>query len=203
LKWDFANNKKTNIVDSYGIKLLPGLKFVDIGEAKKDDGNLDCEILGPSGGSAIYRLSALKKVSGQNEKVEYFDELMFMYKEDCDLAYRLFLAGFKSKCVLTSVIYHDRSGGGIGESNLDVVLNRKNKSRQIKKWSFLNQQIIFAKYWKIQNFRNKLAIIWYEIKMLFFVLLFERYLLREFYQLYKIRQDVYKKRRAVVFNHEK
>lgn len=189
LKWDFENKKKTDIVDSYGIKLLPGLRFIDCNEGRREGSDLKCDIIGPSGAGAFYRLSALEKIK---QGSQYFDELMFMYKEDCDLAYRLFLAGFKSKCAYNSIIYHDRSNGGMGEGNIDIVLNRKNKSRQIKKWSFLNQQIIFLKYWKIQNFSNKLVIIWYEIKILIFVLLFERYLLKEFYQLYKIRQDVYK-----------
>jgi len=202
MKWDFKENKKTNIIDSCGIQLKSGLRFVDVGQGEADEGQFnDVKILGTSGAAGMYRISALKKI-GFNKKppsgygshsvalTEYFDELMFMYKEDCDLAYRLFLAGFKSKCVAGAIVYHDRTAHAKGESNLKIALNRKSKSRQVKKWSFLGQQIIFIKYWHLQNFWNKLAIVWHEIKMIIFILLFEQYLLGEFWQLWKIRKKI-------------
>jgi len=187
LKWNFNNQEKTNIIDSCGIKLLPGLRFVDCGEGEKDGVNCGGEIIGPSGACAIYRLSALYKVK---QNGQYFDELMFMYKEDCDLSYRLYLAGFKSKCVGDAVVFHDRAAGGQGEGNLAVALNRKNKSRQEKQWAFLNQQIIFIKYWRRQNLLNKLAIIWFELKMLVFALFFEPYLFSVFKELKKIKSKI-------------
>ena len=188
LKWDFENNIKTKIIDTCGINLLPGLRFVDLGQGAEDKGQFGkTNILGPSGAAGMYRISALKKIKDENG---YFDENMFMYKEDCDLAYRLYLAGFKSKCVGDSIVYHDRSSGGMGKGNLAVVLNRKNKSRQAKQWAFLNQQIIFIKYWRRQNWLNKLAIIWFELKMLVFILFFETYLLRQFVTLFKIKSKI-------------
>lgn len=188
LKWDYKNNKKTKIIDSCGIQMQTGLKFIDIGQGQIDTEQFNnANILGPSGVSAMYRISALEKVSEHNQ---YFNELMFMYKEDCDLAYRLFLAGFKSKCAYSAIVYHDRTVSGCGEDNYNIAINRKKKSRQSKKWSFLNQHIIFLKYWKLQNCYGKLAIIWQEIKMLAFVFLFEQYLLKEYLRLWKIRNKI-------------
>ncbi len=190
LRWNFENNKKTNIIDTCGIKLKPGLKFADIGQAQIDSNKFNhISILGPSGAAAMYRLSALEKVKFNGQ---YFDELMFMYKEDCDLAYRLFLTGFKSKCIGEAIIYHDRTAAAIGESDIEIAKNRKNKSRQVKEWSFLNQQIIFLKYWHQQNFLNKLAIIWFEFKIILFILLFEQYLLRQYWDLWKIKDKIKK-----------
>lgn len=188
LKWDFEKNRKTDIIDSCGIRLGKGLGFLDTGQSEKDNGQFNnVEILGPSGAAALYRLNALEKV---REDKNYFDELMFMYKEDCDLAYRLFLAGFKSKCVNDALAYHDRTAAGKGESDWQIALNRGNKSRLVKEWSFLNQQIIFLKYWHIQSFWNKLAIVWRELKMLVFVVLFERYLLGQLRELLKIKKEI-------------
>lgn len=187
LKWDFENKKKTNIIDSRGVILKPGLKFINLGEGERDDNFIGNDILGPAGTAAMYRMSALEKVKKGGE---YFDELIFMYKEDCDLAYRLFLTGFKSKCIHNAVMHHARSAGAGGESDIKIALNRKNKNKQVKKWSFLSQQIIFVKYWRLQNLKNKLAIIWYEFKMLIFILLFEQYLLKEFVNLWKIRSKI-------------
>lgn len=187
LKWDFINQKKTDIIDSCGLKLLPGLRFVDYKQGEPADSGCEEEIIGVSGVAAIYRLSALERVK---QNGQYFDELMFMYKEDCDLAYRLFLSGFKSKCVSQAVVYHDRSGAGAGAGDLATALNRKNKSRPIKQWSFLNQQIIFIKYWRLQSLANKIAIIWFEFKILVFILLVEPYLLKECFKVFKIKNKI-------------
>jgi len=192
-QWDFTRNKKTNIIDSCGIVLKPGLRFIDIGQGRIDKGQFDeVEIMGPTGAAAMYRLSAIEKV---RQNSQYFDELMFMYKEDCDLTYRLFLANFKSKCVPEAVVYHDRTIEAKGESNWQVALNRRKKSKQVKKWSFLNQQIIFIKYWHLQNWLNKLAIIWYQLKMIIFILLFEQYLLLQTKDLFTLKKKIkiYKK----------
>ena len=177
LKWNFTEQKKTDIIDTCGIGILAGLRFVDVAQGQLNrQWPVYTKILGPSGAAALYRVSALEAVK-QGE--EYFDELMFMYKEDCDLAYRLSLAGFKSVFVPNAAIYHDRTATAKGENDLQVALNRKNKNRQVKRWSFLNQQIIFVKYWRLQSWKNKSAIVWFELKMLVFILLFERYLLAE------------------------
>ena len=186
-KWNFKENEKINVIDSFGIKLKSGLRFFDIGQGQFDKGQFDkLKILGPSGAAAMYRVKALEKVKFNNQ---YFDELMFMYKEDCDLAYRLFLAGYKSALAVESKIYHDRTAGAIGESNILIALNRKNKNRQIKKWSLFHHLIIIKKFWKLQSFINKIAIIWYILLMFIFSLIFEQYLLKEFFKVFKIKVD--------------
>jgi GT2 family glycosyltransferase len=206
---------KTNIIDSCGIVVKPGLKFVDVGQGQVDEGQFDAStgsaqvILGPSGTAPIYRMSALEKTSsssyakasddkqslsntGEGGKGDYFDELMFMYKEDCDMVYRLFLAGYTSRLVRDAICYHDRTVKAKGESNFRVAINRRNKSKQSKKWSFLNQQIIFVKYWRLQSFVGKLAIVWHQFKILVFIILFEQYLLLELVTFFKIRKKIRK-----------
>ena len=188
LKWDFQKNAKTNIIDTCGIKLKSGLRFFDIGQNEEDKGQYDeAKILGPSGAAGMYRIEALKKTQKDEQ---FFDEQMFMYKEDCDMAYRLALKEFGSKCVSDAIVYHDRSASSWGEGDWQVAMNRKNKSRQVKKWSFLNQFIINTKYWGLQNFKSKLAIVWFEIKMLVFAILFEQYLLKQILEFLKIRNDI-------------
>jgi len=190
LKWDFINKKKTNIIDSCGIKQISALRFRDIGQGDIDKGQFnDAQILGPTGAAAMYRISALKSVSN---KQEYFDELMFMYEEDCDLNYRLNLAQFKSKLVPDAITYHDRTARAKGVGNIQVAFNRKNKSRQVKKWAFLNKHIIFIKHWHTINFIGKIDVLWFASRMFIFVLLFEQYLLKEYVELWKLRRKIIK-----------
>lgn len=156
LRWDFANLKFTDQIDTCGIMLSPGLVFTDIGQGLVDKGQFhNVSILGPSGAAGLFRMSALKQV---REKTGYFDERMFMYKEDCDLAYRLFLAGFSSKLVSEALIYHDRTVSAEGKGILASLKNRSGKSQQVRSWSFLNQHLLFIKFWSKQSFFDKLKI---------------------------------------------
>ncbi len=175
--WDFENNRKTKMIDTCGIRMKSGLRFEDIAQGKEGVSESELsEILGPSGAAALYRMDSLKKI---RKDKEYFDEAMFMYKEDCDLAYRLYLSGFKSKCVTDAVVYHDRTAKSLG-GVAKIFQTRKNKSKKVREWSFLNQHIIFLKYWSSQNTKNKFYIIFYALKMFFFALIFERFLLKQY-----------------------
>jgi GT2 family glycosyltransferase len=169
---------KTDTIDSYGLGLKSGLRFYDVGQGKKDDKKFCQErIIGPSGACGLFRLAALERVK---ENGQYLDERMFMYKEDCDLAYRLYLGGEKSAGVPEAAVYHDRTAYGAGESDLGAVRARRGKNIEIKRWSMLNQQLIFKKYWQGQNFISKLNIIFYLSKSFFYSLFFEQFLLKDF-----------------------
>jgi len=181
LKWDFkaeADRGQTDTIDTYGIALKSGLRFFNVGEGKKDDHKFSqVEIIGPSGASGLFRMSALEQVK---ENGQYLDERMFMYKEDCDLAYRLYMSGAKSVIVPEAVVYHDRTAAAVGVGDLAAIRARRNKGREIKRWSMLNQQLIFKKYWRRQNFVSKLNIVFYLLKSFFYSLFFEQYLLNDF-----------------------
>lgn len=193
--WDFENKKKTDIIDSAGIEMRPGLRFLDLGQGETDSGQFDrAKILGPSGTAPMYRVKALLSVEqnkdsiDKRKRIEIFDEKMFMYKEDCDLAYRLFLEGWMSGIAPDALVYHHRTASSLGESNLKVALNRRNKSRQVKRWSFYNQHLIFLKFWGLQGAWDKLLIVSYMFKMFIFVLVFERYLLGEYFKLARCKK---------------
>lgn len=199
LKWNFNENKKTNIIDTCGIGLKYGLRFFDFGQGEIDNGQYDkADILGPSGAGGIYRMSALtspppspkqyltpRPLLNRRGGTEYFDESMFMYKEDCDLAYRLKLANFKAKLVPGAIFYHDRTVSSAGKGFMAFFRGREGKSRQTKKWSFLNQHLIFLKYWHFQGFFSKIVIISRILAMFVYALFFEQYLLGEYGELSK------------------
>ncbi len=187
LRWDFLNKKKTNIIDTCGIILRPGLRFQDVGQTETDKGQYDnASIIGPSGAAGMYRLSALEAIK---EHGQYFDEKFFMYKEDCDLAYRLYLAGFKAKCVPRAIVYHDRTVSQSGKYFWSTIFGRRQKARQVKEWSFFGQQFIFFKYWPRQSWRQKLAVLSQELKMVIFVLFFEPYLLKEIWRAWQASKE--------------
>ncbi len=197
LKWDFENNKKTNRIDSYGLYITPEHRFSDLGQGQIDRlGKEPTHIFGFTGAAVLFNLEALRDVAFYNGKhYEYFDELMFMYKEDCDLSYRLRLAGWDIVFVPAAVAYHDRAVSPAGETNLKIALNRRNKNKQVKKWSYLNQLVLILKYWRLPfSLPVRLATAWYQFKSLIFIILFEQYLLQELAKLRKLRAAIKKRR---------
>ena len=185
LQWNFLTQQKTDTIDTFGLKLLPGLRFKDLGQGQAESKILvPVEILGPSGAAGMFRLKALKMIAINGQ---YFDERFFMYKEDCDLAYRLFLSDFKSKMVATAIMYHDRTAKIAGRGFFSALQNRFRKSQKVNQWSFFGQQLLYYKYWSRQNLISKLRIIFDQIRYLFLVLLFERYLLSEYSHLWRRR----------------
>ena len=178
LRWDFSNQKLTQQIDTCGILLRPGLVFVDIGQGLTDSGQFHTfPVLGPSGAAGLYLMSALEQVK---EKTGYLDERMFMYKEDCDLAYRLYLSGFSSKLVPGALVYHDRTVSAKGEGILASLTNRKGKSKQVKSWSFLNQHLIIIKFWSKQSLSSKFKILTRILLFAVYALFIETSLLKNY-----------------------
>lgn len=189
LRWDFDAGRKTKIIDSLGLVLEPGLRFIDLGQGLPDEGQFnDLPILGPSGAAGLFRINALEKIveyRGGNKSRQYFDERFFMYKEDCDLAYRLFLAGYESALVADALVYHDRTAVSSGRGLVRILQDRRGKSRQIRAWSFKNQHLLFVKHWTEQNIYNKAKIIYRVLTMFIFSLILEQFLLKEYCQIWR------------------
>jgi GT2 family glycosyltransferase len=178
LRWDFANKEFSNYIDSCGLSVSSGLVFRDIGQGRIDDGSFDkVTIVGASGAAALFRMSALEDVKDKNG---YLDEDMFMYKEDCDLAYRLFLKGYKASLVPGAIIYHDRSVAAVGQGLLSSIKSRKNKNNLVKSWSFLNQHLLIIKHWHSQNLKSKILILLRLILLWSYALVFEPFLLKNY-----------------------
>lgn len=181
LYWNFAKRQLTSIIDSLGIVLRSGLRFVDACQGQIDKGQ-GGEIIGPSGAAGLFRLRALNELlitEGHEDLLQYFDESFFMYKEDCDLAYRLFFNGCQTISVSQALIYHDRTARAAG-SRFSFFRHRQQQSRQVRSWSFVNQHLIFFKHWKKQNIVNCFVVSAYIGFYFLFALILEQFLLKEY-----------------------
>lgn len=186
LYWNFAKKQLSTTIDSLGITLLSGLRFVDACQGQIDRGQ-SSEIIGPSGAAGLFRLSALNELlitEGQEDKLQYFDESFFMYKEDCDLAYRLFFNGRQTLSVTEALVYHDRTARA-ADSYFSFFRHRQQQSRQVRAWSFINQHLIFFKHWKKQNIVNCFVISLYIGFYFIFALILEQFLLKEYRSIWR------------------
>ena len=199
LKWDFENNIQTKIIDSDGLSITSSYNFSDRHQGEEVNILEPEMIFGFTGAAALIRVKALVDVAYNNQgHTEYLDVLMFVYKEDVDLSYRLQLAGWPIKLIPEALVYHDRTASPAGESWIKVALNRRHKSRQVKRWSFLNQWILVIKYSKLDYpFRVKFRIWFYQLASLVFVLFFETYLISELGHLGKIWPEIKARRQSL------
>ncbi len=210
-KWNFEDFKehkkdieesKTNFIDSTGIIITKGHRFTERGQGEIDYGqyNKEEEIFGASGALSIYKISALQDIAFINEKrqKEYFDELMFMYKEDVDLAYRLQYAGYKCIYTPNAIAYHDRSIAGNGNGIINIIKSRLNRQRKAKEWSFLNHHIVLQKYLDKNYSSNvKIRTFWYEFKTFIYVIFREPFLLLQFWKLVKLRKKIKQRKEQI------
>ena len=101
---------RRDTIHSAGDMLGPDFMPRNRGVWEIDRGQYDdrIEIFGPCGGAAAYRREAWEQVGG-------FDERLFMYLEDVDLAWRMQKAGWESVFVPEARVYHHLSatGGGV------------------------------------------------------------------------------------------
>lgn len=206
-QWNFAEREnencgKTNFIDTVGIEITKEHRFIDVGQGEIDAGqfNIEKEIFGASGAAVIFNMIALKDIAfvDENKKEEYFDELMFMYKEDVDLAYRFQLAGYKSIYTPNTVIYHDRSIESKGKGILGIIKGRLGRGKKYKEWSWLNHHIILKKLVdKDLSANTKIKTFWYEIKSNLYVLFFEPFLIKQWLQLFKLRKYIRARKKQV------
>lgn len=206
-RWDFANRDndnggRTNFLDSAGHQITREHRFLDRGQGEIDHGQYDIEeeVFGATGALAMYRMSALYDIAFKNEdgRLEYFDELMFMYKEDVDINYRLQFAGYKCIYSPRVTVYHDRSVESWGSGLIGIVRGRLGRKKHYKEWSWINHHIILKKIlgrdfssdvrWKTR---------WFEFKSGVYVLLFERHLLRQWWNLFKMRKKIKNRRKQL------
>lgn len=166
MKWDFATQKFTNIIDSMGLRVFRNRRVIELsgGEEWQAGGEVLRAVFGVSGAMPMFRRSSIKQI--EFSSVEFFDNSYQSYKEDVDLAFRLQSAGFKAFVVSDAVTWHDRSASGPRElSDSAAMANKKNQSSLIKYHSYKNHlfNIYKNEYW--QNLVLDFPwIFWYEFK---------------------------------------
>lgn len=143
LRYDFANDNPTNIIDSAGIVGSRSGRFWDRGQGSEWAGQYTSGLVfGVSGAAALFRVEALRAVAVNGEA---FDEDMLAYKEDIDMAWRLRLRGWSSAILVEAVAYHGRAAGGSENGWRERLAARRRHTMTARRLAFKNQFLLLVK----------------------------------------------------------
>ncbi|MBI5929656.1 MAG: glycosyltransferase family 2 protein [Chloroflexi bacterium] len=143
-------------------------------------------VFGPDGAAAVYRRAMLEDIAIEGE---IFDEDFFMHKEDVDVCWRAQLRGWQSAYVPEAVGHHIR-GFRPG--------HRERVSADMRFLGVRNRYLLMMKNEITPHFwRDAPAILWYDLKILGFILLKERASLRAFGSAWQLRRRMMSKRRII------
>lgn len=197
LKYDFENDKKLNYIDSAGIIMFKSTRCIDRGQNEEDLGQYDKteQVFGVCGAAPLYRRSSLEDVSIEGE---YFDEDFFAYKEDIDLSWRLNLAGFKNMYYPKAIAYHGRGLGGSKGGMIKFIKHRKTQSKFLRGISQRNHLMMLVKN-NVNKLPKeiKLQIIRRQIFFLLYVIVFENFMFKYYWEAKKYTFKMKQKRQVL------
>jgi GT2 family glycosyltransferase len=142
---------RTTTIDSTGLVITKARRVFDRGAGEEDRGQYDNarDIFGCSGACVLFRASSLlaSKCAG-----EVFDEDIFAYKEDVDLAWRMRRLGYRAMFVPEAVVWHHRRAPSApGAGWLSAFFSRRRKSPFVNYLSTRNHGWVLLKNDEIGN----------------------------------------------------
>ena len=194
--WNFEEGKKTDQIDSFGLKINRQRQASDLYQGQSDFAQENQEVFGLSATATLYRRKSLDIVaySSSDNHQEYFDEDFFSYKEDVDLAWRLRLLGWKNYLLTSTCAYHHRS-----VSSLNGLKARRQHRVMANKLSYRNHLLVIYKNSFAKNLRQDFFYIkWYEFKKFIYLLIFERSTLAGIKEYFKLLPKMRKKRAYIM-----
>ena len=170
--------RRTRTVDSAGLAIGRNRRVISRGQGRAGlvDYTAPQEIFGADGACPVYRMAALESVRlAVKDRVEYFDEDFFMYKEDVDLAWRMQLFGWSAVYVPSAVAWHGRGAGeSAAFSAVDVIRYRRRIQRWIRRLSWRNQRLMQLKNETWRDIVRDLPwLIWHELLAFAYLVVFD------------------------------
>jgi GT2 family glycosyltransferase len=179
----------TRIVDSAGIHFTSSLRHLDRGAEELDVGQYDTTeyVFGATGAAALYRREMYRDLLAMHG--EFFDESFFAYREDADLAWRAQLLGWKCVYTPAAVAWHVRRVTPERRSQLPVIINWHSvKNRFLMRMKNIG--------WRLY-LRLLIPTTVRDLQVLAYCALVDRRLLSALASIWRIRHEVWTKRKTI------
>ena len=190
------------IVDSLGLSFSRSRKPLDIryGQKMSPSDAKSSYVFGVNGAVAFYRRRMLEDIKIEGE---YFDEDYGIYYEDFDLAWRSQKAGWKALYCPEAVAIHRRGATTRTQENNKIwflknfALTKIPKDLQVR--HIRNRYITMIKNENLSSFLKDLPwIIFYELRLLGYLLFFERAVLKSVFSDLRFISLSFAKRRKIL-----
>ncbi len=136
---------KSDIIDTTGLRVKRGWRMVDRGAAEIDCGQYDTarDLFAVTGTCALFRARVVKELLVEGE---FYDGDFTTYREDCDLAWRMRAAGYRSAFVPSAKAWHYRGMFGAEcQSWWQRLRNRQKQRPYFAALSTRNQLFVLLK----------------------------------------------------------
>lgn len=199
LKWDYNNQRFTDIIDSLGININKNFRFTNTGEGERWL-NKKPEIkpvFGFSGAVALMRRQALYDVAYEKQ---FFDEAFWSYKEDVDLSWRLRWRNWDIVHLPQAIAYHKRSISKVrgADSMLKVAYHYGRKQQLINYLSYRNHLLVLIKNLPLGLFwLYFLPLGWYEFTKIVYLIFRRPNILFAWLEVFKNLPSLLAKRRFI------
>ncbi len=191
------------VIDTCGFKIDRSRRIKNIGHGEPDRVQFGSarEIFGVEGAVPIFRKEALESIRVFGEIA---DHDLFWYGEDLDVAWRIHLAGWKQMFIPNVIAWHDRGTtkghtkgswfryiGRVGIRQQIPIQKRRLEWRN-SRWTRIKNDYI------INIFKDLPFIIWREIEVLGYAVLFEPGVLKEIPRFFRGIPRMLQKRREIM-----
>ncbi len=199
----YAGEPARHTIDTCGFVIHRSRRIGNIGHGERDHGQFERaqEVFGVEGAAPVLRIDALKSIRVVGEIV---DHDMIWYAEDLDIAWRLRLAGWSQLYEPSVVAWHDRGtskGHTVGSwlKYISRVRVRRQIAIQRRRLEWRNSRWTRIKNDYIINVVVDLPqIVWREIEVLGYAVLFEPGILKEIPVFIKGIPRMLRKRREIL-----
>lgn len=207
-KYDLAQLLPTNyslpttIIDTLGFQIFRSRRIINIGHGELDNGQYakECEIFAVEGAVPVFRRQALEscRLISQNNKI--IDHDYFWYGDDLDLAWRMRLFGWKQVYSPGVIAYHDRkTTKALAGSWKSFAAMRKNIPMFKRRLDWRNTTLTIIKNdFACNLLRDSYYILWRQLRLWGYFLLFEPAMFLEFFKVAKLLPNMLKRRREII-----
>jgi len=190
---------KKDIIDSCGFKIFRSRRVINIGHGETEKGQFDTPtaIFGVEGAVPVIRTEALRNIRALGEIA---DHDLFWYAEDLDIAWRLRMAGWEQYYEPSVVAWHDRQTTKQSRHGLrDFIAIRRAIPLRKRRLEWRNIRCTIIKNDYIINILRDLPyILFREITMFGYLLIFETAVLAELPTLLKFVPRMLRKRKEIM-----
>lgn len=174
-----------------GHVILASRAIRERGYEEIDRGQYDTaqDVFSCPGAAMLLRRTALDSVRHGGQ---VFDEDLFAYREEVDLFWRLREQGWRTRYVPQATGYHVK---GWPVNSATWIADRKKISPVSRRLSYRNRYLLLIKNERVSALlRNLHHVLWYELKALAFVVLYERHLARTWPDILRLAPRFWRKR---------